>query len=363
MRSLIVLCGLLAATSAGAQTFDSCGGTGGFVKWAKTGTYQGTIGGTPITLQINLSETGQDAAYFYNGKGVDINLQAFKSGNQLILQETAYKQNVSAPVVTGCFTLTANGTRLVGTWNKSKSTSTQKVALNVVNSSKVPLALLASPDLIKMRKEDPYNFFKMNHSWITTRNTLLIKEPYSGLSYPRIDRASAGLNMAFQDRQMANALYSLDCISMLPEPVSKDDGYELTTTITLNSTHLVSLEEANSYYCGGAHPDHSLTGFIWDKKSGQAVKLDAIWPKLTLDKQKELYLKHILTDVDPECLPEYKTMPPEFTSSLSLKGLNLTPTSFPHAMAACAKSVEIPYGEIRAEASTQSLYFKDLYSK
>lgn len=360
-RPALLLAALLGAGSAAAQDQAACGGTPGAPAWAKSAAYRGTLGTLPIALQLTPGRF--ESRYFYERRSLDISLEEFRSGEQLILQEGVRLERGGDSVVTGCFTLMPAGTGLKGTWQAPGGRAAQPVTLSPLNALTLPLKAPNSPGLQRLRREDPLAFLKFNRAWVRTASS--VREPLSGLSYPRVANASGPLNAALQDRLLENAVSALDCRSLLPQDLQADPaaGYELRAALTLQKTRLISLREDVYYECGGAHPDSFTLGLLLDRRTGASVPVTALWPKLSAARQKTLYLKAVSGGLEPDCREVLNERASRFTAYLSAAGLHLTPTDLPHVVAACADTAVLPYATLRAEANAASPYFADLYAR
>ena len=362
-RTVTLLAALLGAGSAAAQDQAACGGTPGAPAWARNAAYRGTLGAHPIALQLQLTPGRFESRYFYERRSLDISLEEFRSGEQLILQEAVRLERGGDSVVAGCFTLMPAGTGLKGTWQAPGGRAAQPVTLSPLNALTLPLKAPNSPGLQRLRRDDPLAFLKFNRAWVRTASS--VREPLSGLSYPRVANASGPLNAALQDRLLENAVSALDCRSLLPQDLQADPaaGYELRAALTLQKTRLISLREDVYYECGGAHPDNFSLGLILDRATGREVSPAVIWPKLTAARMQTLYLTGVRRQVEADCLDVLTQSPLEFTVNLTPAGLNLTPTSLPHVAAACAETVVVPYAALRADANAAGPYFADLYAR
>ncbi|WP_233218720.1 hypothetical protein [Deinococcus arcticus] len=357
---------LLTVGWAGAQAPGSCGGTNEWPEWLPRATqgaalFRGMIGGLPVALRLAPQD---DTRYFYERRGIDLDLTARRSGQTLILEETVRKTRASEPVVTGCFRLSPTAAGLKGTW-QAPGKAPLAVTLNRVDPEKLPLALGVSPGLLSLRTGDPMAFLKVNRPWVKAADGRSVREPASGVVYPRVPGGSAALNAALQDRQLDHAVSTLDCRAMLPQDLQNDPqaGYEVRTQLTFQKGQLLSLRDDVYYDCGGAHPDSFTEGAILDRTTGKAVALQALWPRLTPARQKELYLKAVQSGMDRECLNVLREEAPSFTAHLSPAGLNLTPSGLPHVVAACAETGVIPFATLRAEANSASKYFNSVYGR
>ncbi|MFB9993733.1 hypothetical protein ACFFLM_17375 [Deinococcus oregonensis] len=368
-RSLaFLLCaGLASGAAAQDQELKACGGAAGAPAWAAAtiksgGIYRGTVGSLPVALQLGAGAdgVGGEARYYYERKGINIELTPFRSGESLILQEEVWTGPMEGLVVTGCLTLSRTAAGLTGIWAKSNGLGKLPVRLSPMNVLGMALKLPPSPGLLKLKTADPLAFLKLNHAWTAQAGGKSVREPLSGIVYPRVLGASAALNAALQDQQLGHAVSALDCESMLGSS-DMDEGYDLNAAITYTSAKLVSLREDAGYYCGGAHPDNFSVGVMLDRATGRAVSLSAIWPKLTAARQKTLYLAHLPTEVDAECRDVLPEMGSEFTFHLTPAGLNLTPTSLPHVVGACAETAVLPFASLKADANPQGAYYREFY--
>ncbi|GGL13312.1 hypothetical protein GCM10010844_35180 [Deinococcus radiotolerans] len=347
--------------SAGAQA-ASCGAAPGLPDWARGGTYRGTLGSLPVALSL---DPKGESLYFYEGRSLDLLLEAGHAGNQLVLQESVRRTLGSDPVVTGCFTLMPSGTSLKGTWQAPGAQGPQEVVLTPLDATRLPLRLPLSPGLSVLRRDHPLTFLKLNRPWVTAADGRSVREPLSGVRYPRVPGASAALNAALQDRQLRHAADALDCRATLPEDAQRDpqEGYNANVQVTLLNARLLSLREDVDYYCGGAHPDNWTQGVILDRATGRAVPLTTLFPKLSAARQNTLYLNAARGAVDAECLTVLRETTLDFTAHLSAQGLNLTPSGLPHVVAACAETVTLPYAALRGDANLSSAYVRTLYVK
>jgi hypothetical protein len=357
-----VLVGLISvlSASAGAQDLQKCGGVPGPPAWARSGVYSGVLGNRPITLGLNTPDPSS-SRYFYAGRPNDLRLTAFHSGEALILQEELRPSLGAGPVVSGCFTLNRTGGALRGNWKAPGTSRTLRVSLELLNVARLPLNLPSSPGLLRLRNRDPLAFVKLNRAWVVAADGQSVREPLSGLSYPRLPEASPALQAALQDRLLMHAVNALECASELPE--NSGEGYSLSAGVTLLTSRLLSVREEADYFCGGAHPDTTTSGLILDRASGRPVSLAALWPSLTPGRLKTLYLAASASDPASECDDVLREMDSSFAASLSSGGLTLTPTALPHVVSACAESVVIPYGQLRRGANPASPYFADLYPR
>lgn len=358
--------------------FQSCGGVEetSLPTGVKPGLYRGLLGNQPITLQLpgQLSEDHPADRYSYDRYGIDIALDRGRPGNRTAsyaLLGVEAVNDFGDRSVRGCLELAADGSGLQGVWRTPDSQKRLLVSLKPVNVAAVPLALPASPGLLKLRQSDPYTFLKLNRPWVKVPGGL--KEGYSGVTYPRVAGGSGALNTALQDRQLALAADALDCRSGYADNLKAGTDFSGAGTLSWQSARLVSLHENVEYYCGGAHPDNSTDGVTLDARSGRELTLTGkpgtLWPGLSKTGLQKLYAAGYPQGGDiAECLdmisvqevsPDYDN----YTQYLTRQGLALWPTYLPHVAGACAEVVTVPYSKLKALADPKSPYFRDLYPR
>ncbi|WP_225429986.1 hypothetical protein [Deinococcus detaillensis] len=379
MPKKTVLIGALCAaafTSAGfaqsAAPASPCGGKAGLPSWFAAGVYQGTLGGQPITLQLKRPAENNDevGAYFYQSRQIDLTLHGSRRGKALILAEEVWSGPEKGLQTSGCLALTRVSDSLTGTW-KSPAGKRLAVSLKPLKMAAVPLKLLDTAQVRKLRAEQPLDFLKLNTAWPRRADSEgNVEEPLTGIVYPRVAGASAALAGTLQDRQLAAAQSALECQAQLGDSAGKGDGFTLEAQVTRLTPKLVSLHESAAYYCGGAHPDNFDEGVILSRVSGQSVKVTALWPGLSGAKQLALYLAAYPSDGgDPECSSliqssaEPSSSDPQFAAWLTPKGLSVVPTFLPHVAATCAETVTLGYGQLRPLADAKGRYFNDLYPR
>ncbi|WP_237724612.1 hypothetical protein [Deinococcus alpinitundrae] len=353
-----------------------CGGQAGLPSWFTPGVYSGTLGAQRVTLQLETPDTDDDVvgAYFYASRQIDLTLRGSHTGGALVLAEEIWGGPEKGLQTTGCLILTrGTGPRLTGEWKtpQGKATPAKRltVSLTPLKVQTLPLKLLGTPSLRQLRAEQPLTFLKLNTAWTKVAGGL--REPLTGVVYPRVAGETAALGGALQDRQLLAAAATLDCQTQLGNSASaENEGFTLDAVVTRLTPKLVSLHESASFYCGGAHPDSFDTGLIFDRRSGKTLTLTALWPGLSAVQQLRRYLAgYPRTPGDDECLDAIKTGAPSaadgptFTGWLTPQGLTLVPTFLPHVTAACADPVTLTYAQLRGLADARGAYFADLFPR
>jgi hypothetical protein len=338
-----------------------CGGTDGPPPWVKPGVYRGTLGTQAVTLGIRREGTGLGGGYFYERRKVNLSLTLGRRGETLVAQEEVWSGPGAGLRVTGCLALSPAGAGLRGEWRRPDGGHSLPVTLAPLDVTRLPLNLPDSPGLRSLRTSDPLAFLRLNRPWVPARDGTSVREPLSGLVYPRVPGGSAALNAALQDRQLLHAANALDCRSALGDAPAEGDGYALEARITFRSPQLLSVSENAGYFCGGAHPDAFDVGLILDRASGREVAVRALWPGLTPARLTGLYLAR--AGADAECREVVRDREPTFTASLTPAGLAVTPTALPHVVFVCAQTVTLPYASLRTWADPGGRYFRDLYPR
>ncbi|WP_456830807.1 hypothetical protein [Deinococcus sp. UYEF24] len=367
--------------AARAKLFQGCGGVE-----AKTlpsgivpGIYRGKLGTQAITLELAGAvdpDSEHADRYAYDRHGVAIALERGRAADRtanysLLGVESVFQGDGFA--ARGCLNLAADGDGLKGQWFTPDGKKKLPVTLARVNVNVMPLALPRSPALTKLRSSDPFTFLALNRAWTKTAGGL--KEPLTGVTYPRVPGGAAALNSALQDGQLKLAAEALDCLSGGGVNLQNGTDYSGSGTLSWKSRHLVSLHEEVELYCGGAHPDNYTDGVTLDAQSGRAVKLlgkpGTLWPSLSAARLQALYLaRYSGTDVDAECRDEVAGGDGSDTEYgfpyalyLTPQGLAVWPNYLPHVSTACAEVVTIPFAKLRSLADPKSVYFRDLYSR
>lgn len=344
----IVLCGL--NTSAFAQQ-SPCGGTPNTLQSSLKGLYQGIVAGLPVVLKLDKAHS-----YFYKKTGIDIELSSATKNNLLILEEKSTSN--SGDKITACFSLTQKGQNLTGTWKKVNNKRSHPVKLTRIKPQQIQIVLPKTPELLKLKRDDPYTLLKINHPWRTIKAGQAIIEPLSKIEYLRLPHESKALNETLQDRQMKLAIDALECFSFNHQHTD----YEVGLSPIFMTKKLVSFLENSYYYCGGAHPSGALEGVILDRLTGQPISFNQLFPYLNQKQQHQFYLAKYPQDTDTECRQAIAEQDmPQYTAHLTQVGVQLTPQGLPHVYRACGESVLIPYQQFKPYISRQSGYFSEFY--
>ncbi len=362
LLSGLTLLGAVSWTSALAETgaliqtevMDRCGAvpSEALPPGIKPGVYQGKLGTQAITLELSGRSVAEyPDRYGYDRYGLNIGLERGKLGSRLVAAETGEQ----TPDADACLDLAADGTGLKGTWRSADGKKTFPVTLSRLNVATIPLALPASPGLLRLRASDLFTFRQVNTAWVNVPGGR--KEPLTGITYPHLAKGTAALNAALQDRQLALVQEALDCKASA-SPTGTD--FNGRGAISWQSRNLLSLREQVDYYCGGAYPDFETTGVTLDVHTGLEVNLTgtpaSIWPGLSDEKLHVLYLKKTGEVAFADLFRRFEIY-------LAPGGLTLYPADLPHAIGASRIEVTISYTTLRTLADPKGKYFRDIYPR
>lgn len=363
LRRPLSLLALALCAQAGAQAVRGCGGSPGWPAWAGSGTFQGTLGPQAVGLRLD-RQNSLGTRYVYRRLGLPIDLEPLRDGQRLILQETV-RRTFDRRVVTGCFTLTPTPGGLSGQWRRPGGGAAQPVRLRAYDAARQPLKLPPSPELLRLRREDPLNFLRLNRPLRQTGHTL--NEGLSGLSYPLSAPVTPGVRAALQDRLLLQAADKLDCRALAPEQSDSGEGFwfDFRATLPFQTARLLGVEENGTAYCGGAHPSLIFAAFTLDRQTGRRFTPTDLWPRLSAARLGTLYLRGFPQSGDlAQCAGELRGDAPELHWTLTRRGLALYSDDFSEASRVCrTRAVTLPYTTLRAEANRASPYFRDVYGR
>ena len=396
LPSLLALLGLTALLSAQAQTtgpdgdadaaarralYAQCGAVEATAlpQGVTVGVYRGTLGTQRVTLELTRDGGEQQSEhpdrYSYDRYGLDIALTRGRPTNRTAVYALAAVEAVftgDGQVARGCLDLSADGTGLRGQWRSPDGRTRLHVTLNRVDAARVPLALPSSPGLLNLRSSDPYTFLKLDRPWQKVTGGL--KEPLTGVTYPRVQGGSAALNAALQDLQLKLVTSAFDCRGGYGTNLENGTDFTGSGTLSWQSASLVSLHEDAQYFCGGAHPDAYTSGVTLSARTGRPVPLaaqpGAVWPALNAPKLQALYLAAYPSGGDTaDCRDLLASAegragdPLPYELYLTRAGLAVWPNFLPHVALACAEVVTVPYAKLRALANSAGASFRDLYPR
>lgn len=327
------------------------------------GTYQGTVGGTPIVMRID-----EDPKFFYLSKGIDIDLDPYHHNNTLILREMRTDKKSKQKREYGCLTFAfprSKPRHIIGTWKRDNHNNQQpqKIDIQLVQPEKLKTNknLLETAELIKLKRDNPYDFLRINHVWKKSADHWSVQEPLSRVQFFRIKGASHYLNGALQDIQMWQVLEKLHCQANALE-AGTDWDYEIKTSKLFANTKMVSFENKTYAFCGGMRPRYQTNSFILDRSTGEKIKASDIWEYVQKPKWDQLFFLHLSSKIKKECLDVLKnTKDRSYDFYLSRKGLHITPNFLPHVALACAEDSIVPFAQLKSLGTPRNPYYATIY--
>ena len=369
------------------------------------GVYEGVIGSARVIVAL----APEGARYVYASRANDLGLIVNAKGASLALTETvapgigADDIKTQPRLVTGRWSLQAEGEKLTGTWTDAKGGGSRPVSLTRVSniaetldSTPVPghpgpygaRWLAAAAKFSSQRKE----------ASLGPLSYVMMRDDVYGNVMPRLTRAPQGVrieavNAALESLQRDLVLQDRDCAQNLRSSVAltdfarfgatekdKETGVsqgEITAIYASDS--LFALEEGRSTFCGGAHPNASVNHYTFDlagarqitglndadksdlgpsglgaaldiADAGKKARFDAFWVtkfRASLAKIKALPAAGKgAQDSGQDCAQLLDNDLEQNGAAISAsayptaKGLAILATGFPHVMQACAFSFD-----------------------
>jgi len=141
-----------------------------------------------------------------------------------------------------------------------------------------------------------------------------------------------------------------DCMKSALYSGGRDGTYNVSLSPVVLTRNWLVARNGSDDFCGGAHPNAGSVDSVYDLAAGVKVDVekwfmpdamdvkDGINPKGTL---REFVVKSEIKHGSSECSDVYENAN-YWNVALSKAGVNFTP-SLPHAEAACAESVDVPF--------------------
>jgi len=288
---------------------------------AEAVTYKGTIGKSPIILELaEANESGEFVGrYAYLSKGGDIPLHGTTNvdGGLAIQEEApctkelcrdAKNEIVEKPPIGAEWTLRESNDEqeLTGSWKDIKSGKTLALKFTRVASRELPdgdgkttlysldpsSAARAEDDSMITKADLPYDFLKMDvplkkGAEVTYGDGVyrLDLDPRVGIEFPTIVKIGntdvAPINDYLHQQRLQFSFNPIYCLSKAylgmdwsgsggEGTMGYDDGPP-SVTVQLLTPRLLGFSEGGSFYCGGAYPDHHYDYLLADVRSGKAL--------------------------------------------------------------------------------------------
>ncbi len=360
------------------------------------GIYQGTLGKAKVIVQLveplddMEGETKRETSrYSYVPKVRDLNLVLSSKGKTLLFDETPqqyyeFNGEGSEKVITGKWSLSADGKTAKGTWTSPDG------------KKKLPIALTRVPDLGEDEADPDLNIWSATYNDLWLRSVTFsdageakrfgdvevrwLKNSGFGITYPVLG--------AFPDAARKEAVNALlmkairkslgdyrDCKNGVPVDWEPENETEISFAVDYASPTLLSFTESGSVFCGGAHPDNYASPKSYDLtvpaqiggKDGLDLSPDGFGRVLKLaNKDERIAFERFAlgkwkaaADADKEmgadCASSWMDESPEgaknFSLSFTEKGLAVFRTDYPHVLSVCLGTdfnpTIVPWTELR----------------
>lgn len=281
-------------------------------------TYRGTLGKLPVILEITdlLPDGRVEGRYAYEKQGVDIPLHGKATGKAgLSLEEEApCTVKLCAPLsgddgarkpgpIGADWTLTLSEKAITGTWKDRKSGKSLPLSLSYVGSREIAGEIGPDTPIVvdylapgERAADYPYDFLKLKGPYRKgtvqefNGSTFRIDEDDRiGVGYPVIETLKSGnpdaANAWLLDRRIGMVLRDYACMAKAYQGFGwfeyldrGDEPYrsEQSGRLEYLSDRLVGVTEGGSFFCGGAHPDNSITYRLGNVATGESIEPESL---------------------------------------------------------------------------------------
>lgn len=338
--------------------------------WAENGTqvYTGTVGKSPIVLEVNAN--GSEGRYFYQKYRKDLVLTGKKEGEILVLDEGHQRYGEDAVLPQIRLQPKPNGWS--GEWTNPKG-KVLKVELQQANLP--PVSADTLPYLTALHENSPYEYLRLQGMklkpgktetfngyslqwWSEPQTKTTLFEVVSGYTAEESQR----INQQLMGRLWQEVVGYYGCLAG-----GGVNFYYQTIKPLLMTPSVISVNIGTEYDCGGAYPDQNDVPLNLDAKTGKTLVLeDVLW----IGEGKPLHYEELYgeSDQSPDTFTAYsayrsnelapwlvaqlsKLYPDQMTSDedcaysdedpwrflswyFTEQGIKLEP-SFPHVSASC----------------------------
>lgn len=277
--------------------------------------FKGTLGtNTEIVLELEKKADGYDGRYFYVRHGVDIPLHGPLASLKEALpghehgESLAGDDNSAQPIFIDPATKQPrsvwhgklDGDTYQGSWSDAKTKKSMAFELHQVGRYD-PDAItpgigsnIADGTAISL-KNAPYDYLKMQSPLQTGPEIIrknvgyrMVTDPRTKFAYPRLTRHPeprilASVNQILEQRHWQMSLAALECKATLytmdgPAAGTLGDYDSETIKVRYLSETLMSIVEAGSTFCGGAHPNNHYDPFTLDLIHGGYLDFNRLFP-------------------------------------------------------------------------------------
>ncbi|MDP3652128.1 MAG: hypothetical protein Q8R67_10645 [Rhodoferax sp.] len=327
------------------------------------GVWQGRLGQTPVTLEID-TEYGR---YRYR-----------ESLNDLLLKPRQGSDNTwdeydSHGKKTGSLKLTCNGDTVNGSWTNPTGGS-------------IPIAIQRARSYDGDRiKNAPLKVLSQKILSTRTIQFVSIKgiEELQTLQIANASPSEAEVNRALRKELDQAVENHLVCVSAgyAVERFTDPFGDALNTTPVFWSGAILSVSRNYSGYCGGAHPYHAFSYLVFDTRKGIEIPLDS-WiisdQKDTKDQKEVPYeseLGRVIWNIALQGKPDVESLPAQdqeclgslndpvaTIASLEANGIGFR-YWYPYAQSGCVEDYIVPWKKLKRFLSQQGRQYVEQLQK
>lgn len=306
------------------------------------GTYQGTVGNLAVALALETpKENRVRGSYFYVRRNLSIELDGWRNGDQLSLDERSNETTTGRFV--GKIVVGPKEAVFEGRWFAAREADfVDKLPFRLVRVADDPRALdtLRPKDEIRISKKAPtLRFQDAEYQMVPHPRNAAAALP----QFLRIGGTPANV-LEKVNRRLADLLSGQICDG-------SSDGYETTAKVTYAQNAVLSVEIHASYFCGGAYPTNDANeSMVFDLKTGDPVTFTDLFGGSEEDEARtklyrKLYAGHLAARAEDE-KEGFWTLDTlaSYGSSYHVvpEGLVLQPR-FPHVIEALSKPVLVPF--------------------
>lgn len=334
------------------------------------GVWSGTIGNAPIMLCIQQREFGDSAAYYYRKHLAIITLSPddeIPKGDSRIFFE-GYSNAKKDEAARLSLSL-VNDKQMIGTWQKSKAAKgaglkilLSRVAVAADDDNACSSLAFNTPRAtpIKITRK-PAKFDGVNYTILTADVGKHFEVAIDSFELEPRTAAVKKINAELRSEIPVDPLKSnyFQCVTGALSNSGLDGDYGAWFTPTLISRSYLVSQESIGDYCGGAHPNYSISWRNWDLRTGNEIRLwDWFDPSAISQEKQSDYtqitinapLRRILTkkwkdqNTEKEC--DFVGEESDYWDlHLTRKGMSFYP-NLAHAIKACADDIDFSFADL-----------------
>lgn len=246
--------------------------------WAENGTqvYTGTLGKTPIVLEVNTNSG--EGRYFYQKYRQDLVLSGAKDGDELVMDE-GEDEDEPRPKIR----LKPMPEGWSGEWTSPKG---KVLKIELQQARLAPVSSETLPYLAQLHDKSPYEYLRLQGLKLKQGQTQNFmgytlqwwSEPQSNIAlFEVVSGYTPEVRQRVNQQLMAGLWRGV--VEYFGCTVHGAAGsYAQTSQPMLMAPSVMSVVTSSEYYCGGAYPDQNNAAINFDTRTGNALTLeDVLW--------------------------------------------------------------------------------------